>query len=64
MHPYGDSSSVSPDVLHPLSNTIGIADYAKLVALLGTAFDGTGQPGSKEVPPRQCSFHTFSLPIG
>ncbi len=46
MHPYGDSSSVSPDVLHPLSNTIGIADYAKLVALLGTAFDGTGQPGS------------------
>ena len=31
---------------HPNSTTIALADYAKLVALLGTAFDGTAQPGS------------------
>ena len=31
---------------HPKNTTIAIADYAKLVALLGKAFDGTAQPGS------------------
>ncbi len=46
-HPYGQSSSDSPDTLHPLAGTIGPADYSKLVALLGEAFDGTPQPGSK-----------------
>ena len=47
LHPYGQDSSTSPDVLHPLAGTIGLADYGKLVAVLGTAFDGTAQPGSK-----------------
>ena len=47
LHPYGESSSESPDVLHPLGTTIGVSDYGKLVALLGAAFDGTAQPGSK-----------------
>ena len=46
-HPYGDSSSDSPDTLHPLATTIGLSDYAKLVSLLGSTFDGTAQPGSK-----------------
>jgi hypothetical protein len=46
-HPYGQSSSDSPDALHPLAGTIGLADYAKLVALLHTAFDGTAQAGAK-----------------
>ena len=45
-HPYPDNSSQSPDFQHPLSSTIGLADYGKLVTLLGQAFDGTAQPGS------------------
>jgi hypothetical protein len=46
-HPYGDNSSVGPTVAHPNSTSIGVADYDKLVALLGAAFDGTAQAGSK-----------------
>ena len=46
IHPYGDHSSQAPTVAHPLGTTIGVADYGKLVALLGEAFDGTAQPGS------------------
>ena len=45
-HPYPDNSSQSPDFPHPRSTSIGLADYGKLVALLGQAFDGTAQPGS------------------
>jgi hypothetical protein len=45
-HPYGDNSSQPPTFAHPNSTSIGIADYDKLVALLGTAFDGTAQHGS------------------
>ena len=46
LHPYEDNSSVPPDFAHPLSTTISLADYPKLVALLGKAFDGTAQAGS------------------
>ena len=45
-HPYGENSSVSPEATHLASTSIGLADYDKLVGLLGTAFDGTGQLGS------------------
>jgi len=45
-HPYPDNSSQSPDFPHPNSTSIGLADYGKLVGLLGEAFDGTAQPGS------------------
>ncbi len=45
-HPYPDNSSQSPDVRHPNITTIGLADYDKLVRLLGQAFDGTAQAGS------------------
>ena len=45
-HPYGDTSSQAPTFAHPNTTTIGLADYDKLVSLLGTAFDGTAQPGS------------------
>ena len=45
-HPYGDNSSVPPTATHPRSTSIGIADYDKLVGLLGAAFDGTAQRGS------------------
>ena len=47
LHPYGQDSSTSPDDLHPLAGTIGLADYGKLVSALGAAFDGTAQPGSR-----------------
>ena len=45
-HPYGEASNVKPDLAHPNSTSIGLGDYAKLVGLLGHAFDGTAQPGS------------------
>ena len=46
IHPYGEHSSIPPDLEHPRSTSIGLADYGKLVSLLGEAFDGTAQPGS------------------
>jgi len=46
IHPYPDNSSQSPDVPHPNSTSIGLADYDKLVGLLAAAFDGTAQAGS------------------
>jgi hypothetical protein len=47
LHPYEDHSSVAPiDGTHPGTTTIAVADYGKLVALLGEAFDGTAQTGS------------------
>jgi len=47
IHPYGDNSSQPPTTAHPNTTSIGIADYDKVVALLGQAFDGTAQLGSK-----------------
>ena len=46
-HPYGETSSTPPDFLHPRSTSIGLADYPKLVSLLGRAFNGTPQRGSR-----------------
>lgn len=47
IHPYEDNSSIAPVTgRHPNSTTIAIADYDKLVQLLGNAFDGTAQKGS------------------
>jgi hypothetical protein len=46
VHPYEDNSSIAPGATHPNTTTIAIADYGKLVQLLGQAFDGTAQPGS------------------
>ena len=45
-HPYPESSSIGPVFPHPNSTAIGLADYQKLVNLLGVAFDGTAQRGS------------------
>jgi hypothetical protein len=47
IHVYGESSRIPPTLQHPRTTTIGIADYPRLVKLLGEAFDGTGQPGAK-----------------
>jgi hypothetical protein len=46
IHPYGENSSIPPDLAHPRNTVIGIADYTKLVGLLGQAFDGTAQRGA------------------
>ncbi len=47
IHPYEDNSSIAPvNGRHPNSTTIAVADYDKLVQLLGKSFDGTAQRGS------------------
>jgi hypothetical protein len=73
-HPYGDNSSQPPNATHPSSTSIGVADYPKLVALLGRAFDGTAQPGSTlpivydeygvetQVPAAKTSFYSGREP--
>ena len=47
LHVYGESPRIPPTLAHPRTTSIGLADYGKLVRLLGKAFDGTGQAGSK-----------------
>jgi hypothetical protein len=46
IHPYGESARIPPTLAHPRTTSIGIADYGKLVDLLGRAFGGTAQRGS------------------
>ena len=46
LHPYQTRSSIPPGQQHT-GTSLGFGDYDKLVALLGAAFDGTAQPGSK-----------------
>jgi len=74
IHVYADNSSIAPSVGHPLNTSIGVADYAKLVRLLGDAFDGTAQPGStlpilygeygveSEIPASKAGLYTGSEP--
>ena len=45
-HPYPESSATGPNFPHPNGTAIGLADYPKLVGLLGAAFDGTAQKGT------------------
>jgi len=47
IHPYLQRSEQPPSKAHPRGTAIGFADYDKLVRLLGKAFDGTAQAGSK-----------------
>ena len=48
LHPYGETPRVPPTLPHPHTTSLGIADYPwKLVRLLGRAFDGNPQTGSK-----------------
>jgi hypothetical protein len=46
LHPYQTRSSIPPGQPHT-GTSLGFGDYDKLVDLLGEAFDGTDQPGSK-----------------
>jgi hypothetical protein len=73
-HPYGDNSSQPPSFAHPNTTTIGLADYGKLVSLLGVAFDGTAQLGStlpilydeygveSLIPPAKAAVYTGTEP--
>jgi hypothetical protein len=45
-HPYGENSSTPPTLVHTSGTSLGLADYPKLVELLGKAFNGTAQKGS------------------
>jgi hypothetical protein len=47
LHPYLERSEIPPTRRHPRGTSIGIADYERLRTLLGEAFDGTAQSGSK-----------------
>ena len=60
INPFPDNSSQSPATPHP-NTSIGVADYDKLVKLLGQAFDGTAQPGST-LPIYYGEFGVESLP--
>lgn len=75
IHPYEDHSSVAPaEGTHPNTTTIALADYDKLVSILGQAFDGTAQPGStlpiyydefgveSQIPPAKQSLYTGTEP--
>lgn len=69
-HPYPENSTIGPNFPHPNSSSIGLADYGKLVGLLGAAFDGTAQHGSSlpilydefgietQIPASKASFYT------
>ncbi len=75
LHPYEDYSSLPPTFQHPKTSTIALADYGKLVALLGQAFDGTSQPGSQlpilydefgvesQIPPDKAKLYTGTEPV-
>jgi hypothetical protein len=45
-HPYGENSSTPPSLAHTSGTSLGLADYPRLVELLGKAFNGTAQKGS------------------
>ena len=75
LHGYQQRSWMPPTLAHPRSTTITIADYGKLVALLGKAFDKTAQRGSRlpilygefgvqsEIPPdKRHLYKNFSAP--
>ena len=75
LHAYEDTSSIAPDAgAHPNTTTIALADYDKVVALLGEAFDGTGQQGStlpiyydefgveSQIPPAKQHLYTGTEP--
>jgi hypothetical protein len=70
IHPYMQFSRASPSEKHSANTSITIADYPKLLALLGQAFRGTAQPGARmpvyytefgvqtTVPPAKRSFYS------
>jgi len=69
-HPYEDNSSIAPvDGVHPNSTTISLADYDKLVALLGEAFGDYELPiwydefgVESQIPPAKQALYTATEP--
>ena len=73
-HPYPETSATGPSFPHPNGTSIGLADYPKLVGLLGAAFDGTAQKGSTlpilydefgietQIPATKASLYTGTEP--
>ena len=73
-HPYPETSATGPGLTHPNGTSIGLADYPKLVSLLGAAFDGTTQRGSglpilydefgieTQVPPAKAPLYSGTEP--
>jgi hypothetical protein len=69
-HPYEDNSSIAPvDGTHPNTTTIALADYDKLVALLGAAFGDYTMPiwydefgVESQIPPAKQSLYTNTEP--
>ncbi len=59
LHPYQTRSAIPPGQPHT-GTSLGLGDYDKLVALLGAAFDGTAQAGSK-LPIAYTEFGVQSL---
>jgi hypothetical protein len=59
LHPYQTRSAIPPGQPHT-GTSLGLGDYDKLVALLGGAFDGTAQEGSK-LPIAYTEFGVQSL---
>jgi hypothetical protein len=59
LHPYQRRSAIPPGQPHT-GASLGFGDYDKLVALLGEAFDGTAQEGSK-LPIAYTEFGVQSL---
>ena len=45
-HPYMERADLPPTFRHPRGKTLTIADYGKLVSVLGRAFQGTKQKGA------------------
>jgi hypothetical protein len=74
-HPYPETSATGPNFPHPNGTAIGLADYSKLVGLLGAAFDGTAQKGSTlpilydefgietQIPPEKAPLYTGTEPV-
>ena len=46
-HPYMEHANLPPTYKHYSPRIMTIADYGRVVSVLGRAFDGTGQEGSK-----------------
>jgi hypothetical protein len=73
-HPYPETSATPVDLPHPRNATVGLADYGKLVELLGEAFEGTAQEGSglpvvygelgieTDVPPERAAAYAGAEP--
>jgi hypothetical protein len=69
-HPYEDNSSIAPaNGTHPNTTTIALADYDKLVALLGQAFGNYTLPiwydefgVETQIPPAKQSLYTNAEP--